>query len=557
VWVNGHAFDFEENEISDGSYFVDKYVSSGMGCIHFSVNGEAKSFTGNCGLISVSGELSDPLVPVSGEGFVLAFAAPPSVAHIDRLWIRGTLYWRMGSGSQNFSPVPISEQPHTAAPVPSCTLTLGPNGQTWLLNGEDGLGTFSGAFQSSLAFLIYNHLDQMTVPVLRVGADGSAHLDAGTTLPTKLPACILVPPSGDFVAAKDPNTVGYSEEFIFRFAGLSTGLIGEGSQVALYLKINQKGHKRELLQLAVGGDDLRAATILKFDPAGVAGFSGGYFNTETLLFYRANTAESTFPLGVKPLQPQNSHAFLRHTQDPDADPLPPTFVIRGQGWHYAGLETVPNSSGQLVVVDIFHGPVLGQVMRVFPTVGQGSRLVTLEDPTDAAISSQTVGSLNPMRESITFRDGTVALRGNELGLQHRVQMADQLNVHTIQGDLDVLGNHLSFGLLHNDAGLAGALFRFTDQPLGDLSRLESTLGRNHAEWSWSKAGALQGGPADQVMHLTTDHRLIIRPSLLPGQSAAPIILNPTPNGVSSIPGVLRVRKGGDLSMGQYQAGGQP
>jgi len=366
-----------------------------------------------------------------------------------------------------------------------------------------------------------------------------------------------VPPSGDFVAAKDPNTNSYSEDYIFRFAGLSSSLIGDGSQVALYLKINQKGHKRELLQIAVAATDLRAATILKLDPAGVAEFSGGYFSPGTLLFYRSNTEQSTFPLGVKPLKPEQCHAFWRRIQDPDSDPLPPTFVVRGQGWHYAGLETVPNSAGQPVEVDVFHGPVLGQVMRVFPAVDQGSRLVTLEDPTDGAVSPQTVGSLNPLRESITFRDGTMALRGNELGLQHRVQMDEQLHVHTIQGDLDVLGNHLSFGLLHDDAGLAGALFRFTDQPLEALSRLESTLGRNHAEWSWSKAGDLQGGPADQVMHLTTDHRLIIRPSLLPGQSAAPLILNPTSNGVSSIPGVLRVRKGGDLSMGQYQVGGQP
>jgi len=148
VWVNGHAFDFAANEISDGSYFVDSYVSSSLGCIYFSLNGEAKSFTGNCGLISVTGELSDPLVPASGEGFVLAFSAPPSVDHIDSLWIRGTLYSRTGSGSHNFTPVPISEQPHSTAPVPSCSLLLAPDGQTWLLNGEDGHGTFSGVLQS-------------------------------------------------------------------------------------------------------------------------------------------------------------------------------------------------------------------------------------------------------------------------------------------------------------------------------------------------------------------------------------------------------------------------
>jgi hypothetical protein len=558
VWINGHAFDFAENEISEGSYFVDRYDSAAMGCLRFSSNSENTSFIGNCGLISVSGELPDPLAPVSGEGFVLTFVPPPSVDHIQRLWIRGTLYQQMGFGSPHFVPLVISGQHPAPASGSHCTLSLAPDGQTWQLGGGDQMGTFSGVLQSSQTFLITNHLDQVKVPVVRVDSSGAAQLGAGSTLPSGLPASVLVPPSGGFAAVNAPNTNGYSEDYIFRFVGLSASLVGDGSQVALYLKINQKEHNREFLQIAAGGADLRSATILKLDPVGVTEFSGGYFSPEpgTLLFYRANTEGSTFPLGVKPLLPDESHCFWRHHPQTN---LSPSYVIRGQGWHYAGTEQVVNASGQTVGVDVFHGPILGQVMRVFLPNSQGTRLVTLADPTADALSPQTIGSLNPVRDSVTFRDGTVALRGNVLGLHDRVEMGEQLNVHTIQGDLDVLGNHLSFGLLHDDAGLAGALFRFTDQPTGSLARLESTLGRNQAEWGWSKSNQSQGMPAQRVMQLRADHKLHLADPLPPTQQTPRpgITLDPSAGGTSSIPGVLRVRPGGDLSMGQFQAGGQP
>jgi hypothetical protein len=567
LWINGHEYAFTENEITSDGYLVDKYVSSAMGCIHITLNGGITTFVGNCGLISLSGDLPSPPAPVSGDDFVLAFVAPPDIRDVDRLWIRGTLFMRMGFGSSQFTRVTIAEQPHNISPAPSFTLTLAPDGQTWLIDGQDGLGHFSGEFQSSVAFLIQNHLGQLKVPVLRVSSTGFTHLDAGTTLPNGLPAAVLVPSEPEVVEAgavgetEGTTTSANDEGFVFRFAGVADSLTGDGTHAARYVKIDENGHLRKFLEVALGESDFRAAALFRFEPNQVVQKVGGYFNTKTLLFYRANTDDNAFPLLVKPLLPESSHAFWRLVHNDGG--LPPTYVIRGQGWYYAGHETDPAFPGQMI--HLFHGPVRGQVMRVYPAVDQQSRLVRLVDPTSGAISQETIGSVNPVRQSVTFRDGTVAFRGDDNGIHQRVEMEEQLNVHTIHGDLDLLGNHLSFGLLSDDAGLAGGLFRFTDRTnngilLGQaVAGLESTLGRSLAEWGWSKASAQQGQPAQRVMLLAPDHKLHLSDPVrsTPTEPRPGLTLDPKSGGTSSIPGVLRVRPGGDLSMGQFQAGGEP
>jgi len=89
--------------------------------------------------------------------------------------------------------------------------------------------------------------------------------------------------------------------------------------------------------------------------------------------------------------------------------------------------------------------------------------------------------------------------------------------------------------------------------------LESTLGRSLAEWGWSKASAQQGQPAQRVMLLAPDHKLHLTDPVrsTPTEPRPGLTLDPKSGGTSSIPGVLRVRPGGDLSMGQFRAGGSP
>ncbi len=567
VWINGHAYAFAENEIVDGVFTVDRYDSSGFGSVHFSHQGSYMMVTGNCGTISVSNTFNSPSGVLTGPGYILSFSEFSGIANLDKLWVRGTLYARSeyGEGALHFLPAAGDSGQVVPAPESHCRLVLAQDGETWELQGVDGQGAFGGPFplpQPGWGF-VNNHFGHPTVPVLRVSSDGTSQLDSGANLPPSLPACVLVPPNGDLSSTRDPVTGDYLQACLFRFAGICRDLVdGSNAQVAFYLREDQKTHSRQVLQIGTGSMSLKSATIVELDPSAVVTLSGGYFNEQTLLFYRGTTEASQFPLGVTPLLPNQNHKFWRHGHP---NGLSPTYVLRGQGWRYAGTEEVANSFGQgQVVVDLYHGPILGQVMRVHPQTGQESRLVTLTDSSSDALSPQTVGSLNPVRESIVFRDGTVALRGDLMGAHQQVAVTQQLNVHTISGDLDVLGNHLSFGLLNDDAGMAGALFRFSDAAATGKARLDSALGRNNAEWGWYKAGTQPGAPSQAVMSLSSTHQLTLEPpsTAAPGasgaaQTSAPLILNPAPGGVSSIPGVLRVRRGGDLSMGQYRAGGEP
>ncbi len=56
------------------------------------------------------------------------------------------------------------------------------------------------------------------------------------------------------------------------------------------------------------------------------------------------------------------------------------------------------------------------------------------------------------------------------------------------------------------------------------------------------------------MKLDATHKLTLYDSPATGQTQnAGVVLDPTPGGVSTIRGVLRVRPGGDIDMGEFTA----
>jgi hypothetical protein len=258
-----------------------------------------------------------------------------------------------------------------------------------------------------------------------------------------------------------------------------------------------------------------------------------------------------FPV-VTVINPEESGAYRERwsVDSPGAD-LPQSFVVRNQTWWFACTEQRSDNSGFDL---IYHGPILGQLIRVHPPGANGQHRVDLTDPlwNDG---TETSGTISDARGSIRFRDGTLAYSGNDHGYRAVIQHQDQLTLHTIDGDLDILGNHLSFGLLRGDASLAGTLLRFEDSLSGGAV-LHTGLSRNNAKWMWWHLVDDGSNQSEPVMELSTSTGLRLHDPTAAGSTSG-ITLNPAEGAASSISGTLRVRPGGDLSMGIFQAGGQP
>lgn len=177
----------------------------------------------------------------------------------------------------------------------------------------------------------------------------------------------------------------------------------------------------------------------------------------------------------------------------------------------------------------------------------GQRQVTVTDP----VNGSSQGFLSDIRGSVRLEDGRVVYSGDFDG-QRLNPLLNEGNLHTIDANLDITGNLLSFGALLGDSSVAGVTFQFLDQ--AGVATLHTSLARPLAEWVWSKSGLEPSDPLETVMKLDKDHALtLIDPATgLPG-----IVLDPRPDGVSSIKGVLRVMPAGDISMGEFDEGPQP
>jgi hypothetical protein len=401
------------------------------------------------------------------------------------------------------------------------------------ITGADDVGAFSGVLPAGggLHFL-HAGVDAsapQVVPVIQATTGTGAALGSGENLDAHPGLPLAVEVQGDILVFKGTLS---------------------GPARAVYVPEDTRTGKRWLaLRL-----DTHAASLtdLGFAPAAV---TAGSYDAETHLFSTPHGSGS-LPEYVHAADPEVSHAHWRLPL-PEGMDLPPSFIVRGQPWWFAGWDDSPNAN-----VATYRGFYDGQIMSVDHAMQDPAapvdRLVTLVDPVhNAGLTNpfqETQGTLSDVRRSVRLRDGTLVLSGNALGGQETVTPTDDYSLHTIRSDVDIIGNNLSFGVLQDDASLAGALFSFADQGGGGRAALHQVLARDRAEWVWWKAVAANGMTDwHPVMMVDENHVLRLYPRT-PAEFPS-IILNP--EGTSSFKGPVRVPRGGDIPMGIYRAGGEP
>ena len=174
------------------------------------------------------------------------------------------------------------------------------------------------------------------------------------------------------------------------------------------------------------------------------------------------------------------------------------------------------------------------------------------------VQGNTQGTLNDVRGSVRMRDGRMAYSGSFDGTQINPTLNDS-NLQTINADLDITGSIISFGALSQSTATAGVTLQFADIPGANNSltaSLFNTLSRPQAQWVWARATDTSTQTTQAVMKLGTGGVLTLYDPASSGQTSG-VVLDPAEDGVSTLRGVLRVRPGGDIGMGEFAEGGEP
>lgn len=449
-----------------------------------------------------SGTFSNNKFYIPGYNVIYAFSQP-SVVNVPAYWLKGEFY-------------PKSSAANTYTSATGGTLTLGGSVNFPTLSGN-GFSNAPYPKDPGGIFILQDNNEQATIPALISNSDGSLHL-SWTAPPAGLPPAVLVD--------SEP----------WSFLGVAAEDTAPGESAAYYGAAQGAQNTTALLKIRTGS----SGTVTITDYSTAVSTTGSY-NTATRLFQTSGPG-SGFPMPVYAVDPMMNHALWRHTPDTGSG-LPQSFVIEGQPWWYAGLDSSGNA--------LYQGYYTGQQIRITPTTG----VVSMTDPIgNSALSNPSAavaGSFLAERRSIRLADGTVIVSGNDQGVTTPVTPEYDYQVHTIAADLDVVGNNLSFGVLPDDASIAGAVFHFS----GDASTatLHSILSKSQARWGWWKAGATASAASSPVMWLDELHKLKLYPS---SSATTPgIVLDPA--GPSSFKNGLRVPPGGDISMGAYQEGTAP
>ncbi|MBE7496121.1 MAG: hypothetical protein HS117_14350 [Verrucomicrobiaceae bacterium] len=430
-------------------------------------------------------------------------------------WIDGVLYVHVGGTNSYMSD---GAPPHAVA-------LSGTEASALSLNGTHTDGAVSGSY------------DAVTSGVYAVTVGGAPRIGC--------PASADGTPQGGGTRPADFPEAVKAEGTTWPFAGLVADDTTGGAPVACYARGREtlEGMPTARLSLlkireAAATGTRHAVTLRTY---GVAGTRTGGYDTASSLFDTLTGTDTALPPMHRTVPPD--HTRWLNPGVPAG--LPPSFIVRGQPWWYAFTQ------GGLAV---YHGFHTGQQMTVSaPDATTGARAVVLADPLSNS-GAATQGSLSDVRVSARLRDGTVVISGNQDGQQQEVTYNDDFTLHTIRSDVDIIGNNLSFGVLQDDASLAGALFSFADQGDGGRAALHQVLARDRAEWVWWKAVAANGMTDwHPVMMVDENHVLRLYPRT-PAEFPS-IILNP--EGTSSFKGPVRVPRGGDIPMGIYQAGGEP
>ncbi|MFN0080613.1 MAG: hypothetical protein ACKVY0_29445 [Prosthecobacter sp.] len=531
LWVDGTPYAYKEGFYDSYGNHVDVYENTSVGVLHLAGTTAGTAFVvGNSATFFISGTLINNTFTVPGCAIskVETFGSAA-------FWVRGEFFVRESAESNTF----------TSAGNGSLTVAAGGAPGEISISGytSGGAIAFSGTTVSNVkgVFLLNNNAGGAPLPAVASEANGSLHLAAGGPSNPAWPLAVSV------------------GGVPFDHLGTAADDGAPDSSAVYYGHMTEAGGLTRLLKIRLGGGAGPATVTCTDYAAGtttVTSTVGTYLPGAKL--FQTSTPTSGFPSVHATLAGQDQYVrdLLSATDRPG---LPPSFIIRGQPWWFAGMGTGSSSD-----VATYLGYYEGQSMLLGAPIampdGSMARQVTLTDPvqnalnglTGAALTTATQGTLSDLRRSVRLRDGTVVLSGNEAGQQVAVAHADDFKLHTIASDVDIIGNNLSFGLLQGDASLAGALLNFTD--LNGTATLHNTLSREQAEWVWQHAATSSAQSSLKVMKLDKNHLLQLYPKT-GGDGTASISLNSSGNSVFENP--ILIPESGDISMGVFRSGPAP
>jgi hypothetical protein len=407
LWVEGLEYTFEGG-LSDGNGgHVDTYTAQGgAGTLRLagSTAGTAH-VAGNLHTAFFHGSLASGAFDITGA-VVAVSTQPPPAALPEALWLRGGFY--APDDDPATTGVYAWDPAGDAGPF---TLTVAAVPGGFGITGADDVGAFSGVLPAGggLHFL-HAGVDAsapQVVPVIQATTGTGAALGSGENLDAHPGLPLAVEVQGDILVFKGTLS---------------------GPARAVYVPEDTRTGKRWLaLRL-----DTRAASLtdLGFAPAAV---TAGSYDAETHLFSTPHGSGS-LPEYVHAADPEVSHAHWRLPLPVGMD-LPPSFIVRGQPWWFAGWDDSPNAN-----VATYRGFYDGQIMTVEHAMQDPAapvdRLVTLVDPVhNAGLADpfqETQGTLSGVRRSVRLRDGTLVLSGNALGGQEIITPTDDYSLHTIR-----------------------------------------------------------------------------------------------------------------------------
>lgn len=528
IWVEGTPYPFAYGYLDEEGNRADIYLVSGG---KLAIYGSAEGTTAVV-KVSFGGTLHTGEMTVGDgdsfdvDGVSVGVRAPGAPA---AFWVGDVLY-RRTAGTNDY----------VSFPTAGSTLSLGgTNPTSFTVTGTHGGTAVTGTFNPASAGILT--LTKGASTVLASGAQADGRLILGSTAPAGFPPAVRT--DGiilDFLGVTTDD--GASPATAAYYGDTRTAIYRTDAEDPDYL-VPLTTNPRVFLKIRTGTTPPLTASLTNYT-AGTT--RTGRYDPTTHLFQVVSGGSNLLPttLAVDP-----SHGDSVWLLDRPAD-LPPTLMVRGQPWWFAG--ATPEGTAT------YKGFYDGQQMTLGAADAvTGARLVELMDkvanaskPTPLMIAA---GVLSADRRSSRLDDGTLVLSGSEAGAPEPVTPPAESNLQTIAMDLDILGNNLSFGLLNDDASLAGAVFQFRDS--GSKASLHSSISRTTADWYWWKRDAANPEALRAVMVLDPDHRLQIyapapASTLYPG-----VVLDPA--GTSSFKGAVRAAPGGDITMGAYTEGPLP
>ena len=474
LWLNGtteYPFEAGYNDAFGGR--MDLYVNPNAGSIILSgTSSSSAAVGGHLGPDFLTGTYSDSEFTLSGNWTLSTDPAITPEAP-EALWVRGLLYTQTTPGVDTY------QSTVSGSLVGTLDIAIMPDGSLQI-DGADVVGAFTGSMPSGGACGWLS-----TVP-----PEGSSDS------PTPVFAVFLTPKSeGGFELSPPPDSPGIGfpsaiscQTVIYVYLGEIESPSAQPEAVYFPREAPTTAQRWITVEVSAPSNGRYPALLHQLGSSGALTEASGSYTPDNHLFQTAASDTGFLPMyAANPLESDSAWLLPR----PQAANLPPSFVIRGQPWWFAGYDELADTASYLGFLD-------GQVMSLAAADAEGYRIVTLVDPLSNSGAS-TQGTLSSTRRSIRFRDNTIAFSGDSIGDQAQVTYLDQFALQTVQGDLDIIGNNLSFGVLGNDASLAGSLLQFKGTT-GNAS-LHSIVSATSASWLWSEMAAEDASDLSPVMEL--------------------------------------------------------